>query len=279
MRRGLRRAALLLLAVVLPACAVTADGEGRVERELRYTPPDWPQALTLDVYEPVGDGPFPAVLLIHGGAWQRGSRAHMAPVARQLAAHGYVAVNVDYRLAPAYRFPAPLQDLQQALRWTQANAARYRIDPQRLAAWGYSAGANLAALLGGIGTAPPYGAASVRLRAVVAGGTPADLTRFPDNRMVEAYLGAPCSQAAALCRAASPALQVDAQDPPVFLYHGSGDRLVPIAQAQTYRQALDAAGVPNALFVVSGAGHIGAVRHGDEAVRAALEFLGRHLRG
>ena len=105
-------------------------------------------ALALDLYRPAAGGPFPAVLIVHGGGWESGDRQMERPLARRLAALGYAGVPVDYRLGPAGRFPAALEDLKAAVRWLRVHARDWRLDPERIAAVGGSAGGQLVALLG-----------------------------------------------------------------------------------------------------------------------------------
>ncbi|MBE2214214.1 MAG: alpha/beta hydrolase [Opitutaceae bacterium] len=104
--------------------------------------------LRLDLYRPSGDGPFPAVLIIHGGGWDTGERAMERPLAKRLAASGFVTVPVSYRLGPAGRFPLALHDLKAAVRWLRAHASELAIDPEAIGAVGGSAGGELAAMLG-----------------------------------------------------------------------------------------------------------------------------------
>jgi acetyl esterase/lipase len=104
--------------------------------------------LGLDLYRPVGSEILPAVVVIHGGGWLSGDRRMERPLARHLAARGFVAVPVSYRLGTPGRFPAPLQDLKAAVRWLRAHAKDYGINPGRVAAVGGSAGGTLATLLG-----------------------------------------------------------------------------------------------------------------------------------
>src|SRR3546814_16292673 len=92
---------------------------------------------------------FPAVLVLYGGGWEHGDRKQLSSIAKDLARRGYVAVASTYRLAPEYIFPAQLRDVQLAVRWMRAQSADYHIDGTRIGVWGYSAGAHLAALLGG----------------------------------------------------------------------------------------------------------------------------------
>jgi PelA/Pel-15E family pectate lyase len=104
--------------------------------------------LQLDVYRPVGREIVPAVLIVHGGGWETGSREMERPLARRLATLGYAAIPVSYRLGEAGRFPAALHDLKAAVRWVRAHAAEQGIDPAHIAMLGGSAGGQLAALLG-----------------------------------------------------------------------------------------------------------------------------------
>ncbi len=108
------------------------------------------RALYLDAFYPSGRDRAlrPAVLLIHGGGWRSGDRSQQIPMAGQLAANGYVAVTVEYRLSTEALYPAAVHDLKAAVRWLRANAGKYGIDPTKIAALGCSAGGQLAALLG-----------------------------------------------------------------------------------------------------------------------------------
>ncbi|WP_116106550.1 alpha/beta hydrolase [Lewinella sp. IMCC34191] len=107
------------------------------------------RSLYLDVYYPDSmTTPRAAVLMIHGGGWTTGSKENLHPMARQLAARGYVTVTPEYRLSAEAPYPAGVRDLKLAVRWMRANAAEYNIDTNRIAAYGASAGAHLASLLG-----------------------------------------------------------------------------------------------------------------------------------
>ena len=104
--------------------------------------------LKLDLYRPAGHAVLPAVLIVHGGGWIAGDRTMERPFAKNLAVRGYVAVPVSYRLGVAGRFPAPVYDLKEAVRWLRANAAKYDIDPRAIGIVGGSAGGTLAVTLG-----------------------------------------------------------------------------------------------------------------------------------
>ena len=105
--------------------------------------------LRMDVYLPKqGSGPFPAVIYIHGGAWSGGNKGQFRRQAASMAARGFAGACIEYRLSGEARFPAALHDSKAAVRCVRANAQAYRIDPDRIAAAGGSAGGHLAAMLG-----------------------------------------------------------------------------------------------------------------------------------
>lgn len=262
-------ATLIALLVTAPALA----GDYRVLEDLRYTPPDWPAPLAGDLYLPEHSGPRPVVLVVHGGSWKSGDRASFdaTRIARPLAARGFAVFSVDYRLAPAARFPAPLADLQQAIAWLRANAATYRLDPDAVGAWGYSAGAHLVAMLG------TTAGASLRLRAVVTGGLPADLTAWPDSGAVRTFLGKSAREDRELSAAASPINHITAATPPFFLYHGAIDTLVEPEQTQRFATALAARGVTVDTLYLRHFGHVLTAVFPGKALEHGAAFLDRHL--
>src|SRR5262249_51489713 len=105
--------------------------------------------LQLDLAMPKdGAGPFPALVCIHPGSWRQGNRQQLGQTIEVLAGHGYAAVTVSYRLVPTAIFPAQIEDCKAAVRWLRANAKKYKVDPDRIGAIGFSAGGHLACLLG-----------------------------------------------------------------------------------------------------------------------------------
>jgi acetyl esterase/lipase len=113
----------------------------------------------MDAYLPA----TPGLLLIHGGAWVKGSRQKRATTAVQLADAGIAAFPLDYRLAPDHPFPAALEDVQAAVALIRAYAARFQIDPEKLGALGSSAGGHLAALLATSGTGSNLSGLGIRI--------------------------------------------------------------------------------------------------------------------
>ena len=105
--------------------------------------------LKLDVAKPAeGDGPFPGVLVIHGGGWRGGNKADVRPILDEFAKRGYVAISPQYRFCPKDHFPAQVHDVKAAVRWLKAHAKDYKVDAGHIGAIGFSAGAHLSMMLG-----------------------------------------------------------------------------------------------------------------------------------
>ncbi|WNL41615.1 alpha/beta hydrolase [Halomonas sp. PAMB 3264] len=248
-----------------------------------YTPANWPESLTARVRLPEtpNAGLRPAALIVHGGGWRGRSPADMEKIARQLAGQGYVTVNVEYRFAPRYRFPAQLHDLQQAMRWIHDNAERLEVDTDRIVGVGYSSGAHLVSLLAlASQTGPlaePYGGEHTRLRAAAVGGLPSDLLKFNDGELVIGLLGGTRDEVYDAYVQASPIRQLTPKAPPFFLFHGNRDRLVPVDHARDFYEALRAQGTPAELYLQHGRGHIAAFLLRGGAVDAAIAFLNREV--
>jgi acetyl esterase/lipase len=234
--------------------------------------------MQADLYLPRRTGPNPVVLMIHGGGWASRSREDMEDISKRLAQRGYAVLNLSYRFAPKYQYPAQLLDVQQALAWVVANSARFNLDIERINAWGYSSGAHLAALLGGFDEQrlPDVSNQQLpKLRAVVAGGIPADLTRYDDSPLVKRFLGGERDDMFERYAEASPMDHVSAGDPAVFLYHGKLDTLVSQDQSRDYYDALRAAGIDAELYLHNWRGHMTMFLFGGDAESRAIDFLDR----
>ena len=257
------------------------DSEYEIDKQVNgfiYSQPHWPQTLRADLYLPRRHGPLPVVIAIHGGGWANRSREDMTSISLALAKRGYAVMNLDYRFAPRYTYPAQLDDLQQAREWLVANAVRYQLDPDRVNAWGYSSGAHLAALLAGLEKDPALGQEQEmpRLRAVVAGGIPADLREYSNSPIVMRFMGGALEDMPERYADASPLYHVSADDPPVFLYHGKLDILVSEDQSLNYYDALKAVGVKTELYLHPLYGHMSMFLFGGDAKDRAMDFLDRN---
>jgi acetyl esterase/lipase len=196
----------------------------------------------------------------------------MAHIARHLAQRGYVARNICYRLAPANHYPAPVEDLREAHGWMRRNALSLHVCADQIGVLGYPAGGHLAALVGGM-DAPSKDC----FQAVVAGGAPTDMRKFADGLRVTDFMGGTRDKMAAVYAEASPITHISADDPPVFLYHGGSDQIVPTDHAKDYYEALQRAGVQGELFWLEKRGHVSAFLSDEPAITAAIDFLDRHL--
>lgn len=254
------------------------------------------ERLALDVAWPrAAGGPRPLVVLLHGGGWSGGSRASLHGEMLALARLGYAAATVQYRLtqAPRNLFPAAPADVRCALGFLRARAADYGIDPDRVAAAGYSAGAHLASLLGVAPDVPALaddrgcaaGATDATLRAVVSYAGPQDLRvsgpyTQEQEELVTNFLGVFPGDAPDRAALASPIAHVSAGDPPFLLVQGTRDGLVPPAHAPRMAAALRGAGTPATVLELRGVGHefVGLAASRDAAVRCTTTaFLARWL--
>ncbi|HEY7424472.1 MAG TPA: alpha/beta hydrolase [Gemmataceae bacterium] len=247
--------------------------------------------LHLDLYVPEnGRGPLPAIVLLHGGGWCTGTKNDMRPAARAFAEHGYVAVTVQYRLAPQHRFPAQLHDAKCAVRWLRANVDRYQVDPERIGVLGGSAGGHLALLVGltepkdGLEGEGGHPEQSSKVQAVINMMGPTDLNRsgWPEmtEKMIAGLLGGSRDQEPTAYRCASPASYVRRGAPPVLTLHGTKDSIVPYEQAQLLHASLRAAGATTWLEPMKDKGHGGDLTPDDmrRYVGVINEFLTRYLK-
>lgn len=271
---------LILLPLILGSCASMKkiqfksvhDGYSATQN-LIYTPEDWPEKIPGDLYQPKKSKHLsPGVLLIHGGGWTGSDgRWEMAPIAKQLAKHGYVVFNVTYRLAPEYIYPAPVEDMREAVRWMRSHAAEIGIDPNNIATFGYSAGGYLAAMTG-------YDIEANHIRAVVAGGTPAKLSLYPGGDLIPQFLGGTKQEIPHRFVEASPVSYVSSQCPPTFVYHATSDKLVPLEQPKALIHELESKNVPHETYWIEGRNHVGAFLFPAGAIDKAIRFLDRNMR-
>lgn len=206
----------------------------------------------------------PGIVWIHGGGWR--NKAMEGRVLWRQAAHlaslGYPGVNITYRLAPAYQFPAQLEDVQNGVRWVRRHAAELGIDPERIGTVGESAGGHLSALLAA--TDAPIDGASSRVQALVAIYGVFDFPSLMSQGSTgarEALLGGDPTTAPEgsplweRARAASPLYRAGATTPPTLLLHGTADTTVPFDQSVRFHKRLRELGVRAELIPGEGGGH------------------------
>ena len=235
--------------------------------------------------------PMPAIIYIHGGGWVGGSYKS-APIVH-LAQTGYFAASIEYRLDNVAKWPAQIEDCKLGVRWLRANAARYHVDPNRIGAWGDSAGGHLVACLGTMADVKEYEGdggfpgTSSAVQAVIDYYGPTDFTHPAPGiytpKAIELTLGlfgVPFAQNTALWKSGSPLFYVKAGDPPMLLVHGDSDDLVPLAQSTVFDAALTRAGVPHQFLIVKNAGHGFAVVDPShpEVYQTVDAFLAKYLK-
>jgi acetyl esterase/lipase len=260
----------------------------------------------LDVYLPdEGVGPFPVIVSIHGGAFMGCEKSDMQilPMLEGLK-QGYAVVAVNYRLSWEAVFPAPVHDVKAAVRWIRANANRYRFDPDRIAAWGGSAGGYLASMLGtsaGIRELEDLTLGNPdqpsHVQAVVAWFAPTNFLKMDEqlaqggmpppagrdhqgaNSPESLLLGAPICTIPDLVQAANPETYIRPGAPPFFLQHGTKDDTVPFQQSVGFASKLEKALGRNSveLELLEGAGHGDPQFEAPRNVRKVLAFLDRHV--
>jgi len=210
----------------------------------------------LDVHVPEGDGPFPTAILVHGGGFEAGDKqTYITYIFEPLAKAGFVWFSIDYRLSPAHRFPAATDDVEEAIRWVRRNAAKYKVDPDRIALIGESAGGHLVSYVGA------RNLASSRVQAVVPFYGIHDFVSFAahykgDSAVTERFLGERrlTAESYEVFVGSSPIAHVHVGAPPFLMVHGTEDSGVPFEQSVDMCQALEEKGVPCNIVRVE-AGH------------------------
>lgn len=245
--------------------------------------------LCLDLHLPAeARGLLPVVVGVPGGGWRSCSKA-LPP--RFLVDHGFAMACVDYRVSGTAIAPANIHDCKAAVRWLRANAARYRLNPDRIGVYGASAGGHLAALLGSSSGAqeleentgnPSLPSSAVQAVCAVCG--PMDLTRIgiPEIRerfqvlyeVTEKYLGGPVLQRTELARQVSPLTYVSRRCPPMLLIHGAADIVVPVEESVIFHEALTKAGATSSLRVIDGMGHSWLA---EQTADEVASFFSKHL--
>jgi acetyl esterase/lipase len=218
------------------------------------------EALLLDVNVPDGNGPFAAAIIVHGGGWTRGDKQEDITVLfKPLTDAKIVWFSINYRLAPKNHWPACLEDVKTAIRWVKANAAKYKVDPNRIAIMGYSAGGQIAC------QAAVQADNDTAVAAIVGLAAPSDLV-FDSLRRggISTYLkdlfglqGAEVNspQVVQMLWDASPINFVRPGLPPVLLVHGTADKSVPYQLSLNFQARLKAVNVPCDIVTIKDAQH------------------------
>jgi acetyl esterase/lipase len=254
---------LALALIAVTACAAPPDNVD-FQQDITYATVGG-EELKLNLSRPRdAKGALPCVVVIHGGAWRAGNRSGHNDVTWKFAQRGYVSATLSYRFCPKYTAPAQIQDVKAAVRFLRGNAEKFNIDPKKMGAVGFSAGAHLSMILGvmdkddGLDDVGEFKDQSSKVQAVVAYFGPADFTLpYPDasKNLIKDFLGGTAAEKPEIAKQASPVTYVNKGDAPMLLFQGTKDPLVPHEQAIAMVEALTKAGVPGRVELMIGAGH------------------------
>lgn len=289
------RPALLLLVAAAAAAVLTASGRPAAsadeadvsfEADVLYAKAGG-EDLQLDVAWPAkAKAPVPGIVVFHGGGWTMGNRKSEDDFCRTLAAAGYAAATATYRFAPKHPWPAQIEDAKAAVRFLRREGAKWKIDPDRIGAVGFSSGAHLSLMLGTTGPADKLegkaaaDAPSSAVQAVVSWYAPTDLTADDFNQAAKGFIAGLFSHGGdspKARRAASPVSYVDSADAPMLLLHGTKDEGVPMSQAIKMADAMTAAGARGDVRLLVGAPHAWLGEYYTQATAETLRWFDRHL--
>lgn len=263
----------LALSIAISGCARGSAQATRLEKGLTYVQGSSNPQHLLDLYLPgSAQHKLPLIVWVHGGGWLFGSKEDTPALV--LVANGFAVASINYRYSKEAIFPAQLDDCKAAVRWLRSHADDYKIDPDRIGAFGMSAGGHLVALLGTTGDIDVdkgnAGAEKVssKVQAVCDWCGPADLLTIADqagkdNELklrskdgpVALLLGGLPEKKKQLAKEASPVAFVATGDPPFLIMHGDKDKVVPVKQSEELYQALKEAQVDAQLIIVKDGEH------------------------
>ena len=247
-----------MIRIFLLAAGLARAATYQVTPDIEFAAPHG-ESLKLDAHIPEGKGPFSAVILVHGGGWTAGHKTvnfvhALFPVLDQT---GMAWFTIDYRLAPKHPYPAARLDVESAIRWVKKNAKKYKVNPNKIALMGESAGAHLVNLVGAKN--------DLGVAAVVCFYGPIDMVQFAKSRFestpmadnvksffqIDGYTEA----AKPKLRAASPDTYINKKTPPFLIIHGTKDTQVPYEQAKIHVALFKQHGIPVELITVEDGVH------------------------
>jgi acetyl esterase/lipase len=249
----------------------------------------------LDIYLPANaTANTPLIIWVHGGAWMLNDKyadmGYMKNTIRTFLEKGYALASIDYRHSTTAIFPAQIRDCNQAVEFLFNNAAKYKLDKNRFALIGFSAGGHLASLLAlsNNNNIPEFYTSgkkpSFKIKAVLDFYGPSDFLLFFANGdsqgddPISILLGASPLKRPDISRMASSSSYVDKGDPAFFIVHGEKDESVPTTQSVLLKSYLDLAKVPNELTIVKGAPHYGEMFDTEDIRLRLFDFLEKHLK-
>jgi len=243
------------LRIAFLASALALGLSAQTQRDIEYARPGGEPQL-LDVFVPAGEGPFPAAILVHGGVFEAGDKqTYITYIFEPLSEAGFVWFSIDYRLSPAHEFPAATDDVEEAIRWVRKHAWEYKVDVDRIALIGESAGGHLVSYVGArnlptsrvAAVVPFYGIHDFVALAAHYKGESEVTGRFLGHRKLTALNTQEFVEA-------SPIAHIGPDAPPFLMIHGTKDPGVPFQQSVDMCEALRARATPCEIVEVE-AGH------------------------
>lgn len=249
----------------------------------------------LDIYlPPATKSTYALIVWIHGGAWMMNDKyadmSYMKNTLKSFIDSGYAVASIDYRHSTTAVFPAQIQDCNQAMEFLYQNAAKYKLDRERVALIGFSAGGHLASLLALSNNNqvkkfyPQIKKLNFRVKLVLDFYGPSNFLSLkgindPDPKSpVTLLLGARADERPDLAKAASPVTYIDKNDPPFLIVQGEKDESVNPDQSVLLSSRLKEAGVKNELIIVPGAPHYGEMFDAAYIRNKIFLFLNEYLK-
>lgn len=258
-------------------------------------------AQKMDIYLPAGTGPFPVVVLIHGGAFRVGDKGGEASNAKALVAAGFASASINYRLSGEAKFPAQIRDCKAAVRFLRANAKKYHLDPNGIGSWGESAGGYLSAMLGttagikelegddlgnpdypsrvkaSVDWYGPINFLTMESEAAALGFT---ITTNSADSPESELMGAPVQTIPAKVANANPTTFISTDDAAFFIQAGSMDRNIPYTQSLNFYNALvPVIGSDHVSYeLLEGAGHGGPKFTSEANIAKVIAFFEKYLK-
>ncbi|MCU1260789.1 MAG: Alpha/beta hydrolase fold-3 domain protein [Bryobacterales bacterium] len=284
----MRSLLFFLTCAVCTAADLQVPPDVIVERGLDYT--SIPHGkLAMDVVRPKAPGAYPGVVMIHGGGFSGGKREDYLPMAIRLAQNGYVAATVDYRLTPMFQFPLPLDDVKASVRFLRANANKFQVDKQHMAAIGVSAGATWSQFLAITRNMPRFEGAgahredSSSVDCAISYYGRSDMRRAYEGsrnaaEALPALLGGDRMNALDAHFRGSPLNWITPESAPILAIHGTRDQNVPFEQSVWLVERMRSMGVEAELETIPEAGHGFKGADDERAFARTLDFLNRHTK-
>lgn len=257
-----------LITLITSCASFNSNKEFTLLKDLAYTKDLDNVRLQGDLYlSKIKNAPI--VFVVHGGGWSSRSKSDTENISESLASHGFNVFNINYRLAPKFKHPAAIDDLESAINFIKEKYPK-EVDFSKIGLWGYSSGAHTVSIYG-------LTRGDKGVKAIVAGGGPYDFNWYPHSPYIHDYMGYYREGHLKDYLQASPISFVDKSSPSFFLYHGISDNLVEYAQMTNLEAKLKLKGVDVESYSVRFWGHINTFLFSKESIKRGVIYLQKRL--